>query len=457
MNSKKILFPVLITGTLITAAIGAKAQQKAPFTKEISQEVPSQKGSLIRIVSSSRKVTVKSWDQPKVKVTLELTYSDSAAQKRSDAEWFENLGMNIKPFSNRVDILTGNTITISGLTRTGTEVRKVAPGQLYYSSPSDGEIIERRKTVPTKKDRLEEVIVTGKPTTLSNSKLEEVIVKGYSSGSYSRPIVRVMTIMVPTGCKLDIDDKYGDVVIGMNLDGAKLKISNGALDAQDIKDLQLTGTYCNANLGNVEKAEIEFSNGTFRAQNINDLDMDSKSSTIEYEKGNYLYMRSQADEYTIASIDKIDGRKVYGSIKIDQLNTSFDIEGNNADIKFRNISPEVTLIKINNRYADVRLPVKTLKNYYVDFIGNYSTVFAPFQKEVVKEEEKKEGDATTTSTSKEKDSYIVIDDVSGKGDKIRRSAVGEVAPRHFTSTVGDTKGKHTRIELTCHSCTVDFK
>ncbi len=64
-----------------------------------------------------------------------------------------------------------------------------------------------------------------------------------------------MSIMVPTGCKLDIENKYGDVVIGMNVDEAKLEINNGALDAQDIKDLKLTGNYCNANLGNIDKAE----------------------------------------------------------------------------------------------------------------------------------------------------------------------------------------------------------
>ncbi len=184
--------------------------------------------------------------------------------------------------------------------------------------------------------------------------------------------------------------------------------------------------------------------------------MDSKSSTIEYEKGNYLYVRSQADNYTIDAIDKVDGRKVYGSFKIDQLNNSFDLEGNNVDIKFRNIGPDVTLIKINNKYGDVRLPVKNLKNYYVDFIGNYSTVFAPFQKEVVKEEEekkdeKKEGDGD----SKLKD--VVVTGYAQDYRKGGAAGVGEVAPRHFTSAVGDTKGKHTRIELTCHSCTVDFK
>lgn len=453
MNSKKLLVSVLMTGTLITAAIGAKAQ-KAPFTREISQEVASQKGSLIRIVSASSKVSIKSWDQSKVKVTLEFYYGDSAAQKRSDAELFEDLGVNIKPFSNRVDILTGASSMNTSIYKAGVPTKKTTYGIVgQYTTPK--EILVRGFKSPPAAQQGQ------------GNKLEAVTAIGYNS---YRPILRTMTILVPAGCKLDLENKYGDVVIGMNLDQAKLEISNGALDAGDIKDLQLTGNYCNANLGNVEKAEVEFNNGTFRAQNINDLDMDSKSSTIEYEKGGYLYLRSQADEYTIASIDKIDGRKVYGSLKIDQLNTSFDLEGNNVDIKFRNISPEATLIKINNRYGDVRLPVRNLKNYYVDFIGNYSTVFAPFQKEVVKEEEKKEGDATATATPANGNAAgtvaanvattgRVIEDVElyNKLGPARRSAVGEVAPRHFTSTVGDIKGKYTRIELTCHSCTVDFK
>jgi len=433
MNSKKILFALLITCALVIATISTQAQG-APFSKEINQEVPSQKGSLIRIVTGSPKISVKSWDQAKVKVTIDFEYSDSAAQKRQDADWFEYLGINIKPFTNRVDILTSAAGNFRGMSsdmkpRPGMGLK----GEFNYDYPKEG--MKQIKKGPG--DRLKEE----------------------TAKSYGRSMVRSITIMVCAGCKLDLDNKYGDVSIAMNLDEAKLKINNGALDAQDIKDLQLTGSYCNANLGNIDKAEIELSNGTLRAQNITNLDLDAKSSTFEYEKGTYLYLRSQGDNITIASIDKIDGRKVYGSLKIDQLNGSFDLEGNNVDIKFRDISPEATLIRINDRYGDLRLPVKSLKNYYVDFIGNYSTVFAPFQKEVVKDEEKKEGDATATGTKDGKGTSTMYDDDRrfNKEAVSRAGGLGEVAPRHFTSTVGDTKGKHTRIELTCHSCTVDFK
>ncbi|WP_276479712.1 DUF4097 family beta strand repeat-containing protein [Paraflavitalea pollutisoli] len=425
MNNKKIIPALLLTGSLILTATAMQAQKT--LTKEVSQEVPSQKGALIRLVTSSRKVVLKPWDQSKVKVTMEVSYDSGFARKaNSDADWFETFGVNIKPFSNRVDILTG---TGSGIANTR-----------VYNNAGKQVFVTDLQTLKAKAGT-----INGQG---NFSSTDGVTVQGYKAG---KPAVELMTIMVPAGCKLDLENKYGDIVIGMNVDEAKLKVSNGALDAQDIKDLKLEGTFCNANLGNIDKAEIEFTNGTFRAQNINDLDMDTKSSTVEYEKGKYLYLRSQNDNLTIDAIDKIDGRKVYGSIKIDQLNNSFDLEGNNVDIKFRNISQDVTLIKINNKYGDVRLPVKGLTNYYVDFIGNYSTVFAPFQKEVVKEEEKKpaEGEAAAKST---------LEDVRiTYARKGTGTSLGEVAPRHFTSTVGDTKGKHTRIELTCHSCTVDFK
>jgi hypothetical protein len=436
MNNKRLaLFPsLLLAGTLITTGIQTQAQ--STLTKELTQEVASQKGSLIRIVSSSRKVSIKSWDQPKVKVTMEVVYDTSYPRKnKTDVEWFEDLGIHIKPFSNRVDILTAPSAHIvSGKIYTTTYPKEVIV---------DGQHINPGKKVPLK--------VKTVPGSQQGNKLEEVVVSGYR-----RPTIRIMSIMVPTGCKLDIENNYGDVIIAMNVDDAKLEISNGTLDAQDIKDLKLVANYCNANLGNIDKAEVEFKNGSFRAQTINDLDMDSRSSSIEYEKGNYLYVRSDADHYTIDAIDKVDGRKTYGSIKIDQLNTSFDLEGNNVDIKIRNIGQDVSLIKINNKYGDLRLPVKNLKNYFVDFIGEYSTVFAPFQKEVVKEEEKKETEGSTTSTTKERIKEVTVVGYGTNRQKISATSA-EVAPRHFTSTMGDTKGKHTRIELTCHYCTLDFK
>lgn len=432
MTMKKLLYLSFI----LTVFIGTRTQaQKAP-TREVSSEANLAKGSLVRIVGANRKLNIKSWDQSKVKVSVTFAY-DSATKYTSQEETMEALGISMKPFSNRVDILANRSSKLSSL-----EPLTVVGYQKKAASP-DGRNAAEMAYV--------DALVA---TTRSADRT------GY--GSAGRTMLKLSTtsiisldIMVPAGSKLDIDNQYGDVVIGMNLDEAKLDISNGALDMQDVKKLELTGKYCNANFGNIENAEIEFQNGTLHAQNIADLDLDSKYSTIEFEKGKYLYLRSQADNISIDEIDKVEGRKTYGSVRIDMLNGNFDLEGNNVDIKIRNINPQVEMIKINNKYGDVRLPVKSLKNYFVDFTGYYSAVFTPFPKTIVQEEEKKREDNNADLEEKK----VELVELAQAGEYYRTSSTlaGEMAPKRFTGTVGDISGKHTRFQLTCHSCTVDFK
>lgn len=421
----------IVTSCLLTIT-GVQAQK--PGTREFSSEASVTKGSVVRIMGSNRKMNIKSWDQQKVKVSVTYVY-DSA--NMDIAESMESLGISIKPFSGRVEILANRSVSLSSnnvVTVTGYPKKKV-PGPTTEQRAAEMAYAEDLLTTTQARSRAgQNVYVHGSG------------VRGFRSGTE----IMSMDIMVPAGSKLDIDNKYGDVLIDMNLDEAKLDISNGSLELRDVKNLELIGKYCNANFGNIEKAEIEFQNGTLHAQSINDLDLDSKYSTIEYEKGKDLFIRSQADNITIDEISKIDGRKTYGSIRIDMLNGNFDLDGINVDIKIRNINPQVEMIKISNKYGDVRLPVKNLKNYFVDFTGFYSNVFTPFTKTIVKEDEKK----TTAENSTQELTEIAL---AGEYHRSSAMVAGEIAPKRFTGTVGDVNGKHTRFQLTCHSCTVDFK
>ncbi len=437
---KKLFFIIAVFVVFVVA----DAQAQKPLTREVTTETNVSKGSLVRIVGANRRLNIKSWDQAKIKVSVQVAY-DSSIKSNTNEEWLEALGISLKTFSNRVDIMANRSGNLRSGSLDGVTV-------LGYS--------KKKTAQPTAEQRSADMVYADAvnqnsrlATTRSLTSGQQVYTTAGDLFPSTAANIVSMDILVPAGSKLDIDNQYGDVTIAMNLDEAKLDISNGALDAQDVKNLELTGKYCNANFGNIEKAEIEFSNGTFHARNIDDLDLDSKYSTIEFEKGKYMYLRSQTDNITIDEIDKVDGRKTYGSIRIDMLNGNFDLEGNNVDIKIRNINPQVEMIKINNKYGDVRLPVKSLKNYFVDFTGYYSTVFTPFPKTIVKEEEKKPAEA-----SKEKSEQEVRDMVLA-GEYFQRSSTlaGEMAPKRFTGAVGDVNGRHTRFQLTCHSCTVDFK
>jgi hypothetical protein len=119
-------------------------------------------------------------------------------------------------------------------------------------------------------------------------------------------------------------------------------------------------------------------------------------------------------------------------------------------VKVRNIAASLESIKINNKYADIRLPMRNVKSYSVAYVGAYSTVYAGFEKKPMEEKEI----ANKTSTLKESA-------VAGapRPNTNRYSSFGggdgEAASYFFTATVGDGKG--AKLDLKCQNCTVDFK
>lgn len=427
----KLITSVLLTLTLMLISNSNIYAQKRT-TREVSVEAPATNDALVRITGVVSRLTVKSWNQSKAKITVQLEYDSTITG--TDEELLESLGISLRSFSNRVDIATGR----GG----GFNARQ----------------IERKSTKPTVSTNLGNP--PAKPMEYADNQAAKTIYKSKLEGKpvmierVQNLVARHITVFVPVDVQLDIRNRYGDVTIAMNVEKAHLEISNGTLDAQDIKNLELVGRLCHANFSNIDRALVEFENGDLRAREIDDLDLDSKGATIEYEKGDYLYMRSQNDEIIIDEIKKVEGRKTYGNIRIDKLRGDFDLEGNNADVKLRDIDTEVKLIRINNKYADLRLPVRNLVNYFVDFNGYYSMVYAPFRKDIPREDPAKETNKADTVT--------VVAVQTGKvrengAHRIFRQEGGDVAPHRFTSTVGDVKGRHTRFEIICNSCTLDFK
>ena len=259
-----------------------------------------------------------------------------------------------------------------------------------------------------------------------------------------------LVVYVPSDVKLEIENKYGNINIGDNYKEASLNITNGSLDARKIADLKLISKYSSVNIGDVDDAEIEVENGNFTAGNIKQLDIDSKYSTIEYDNGTNMIIRSQNDNYIVESLDNLQGRKSYGSFRLNKLVKSFDLDGQNADLRIKNMMRGVEKVKLNDRYADIRLPVKELQNYAVNFEGNYSTVYGPFEKHVPEVSAADKKEIENNKNTSENTIYFV------NGNEYKNRS-GEKAPPIFSASVGDIKGPHTQFNIICNQCTVDFK
>lgn len=415
-------------------------------SKEISQEINMPKGGEIYIENSSLAIQVKTWDQPKVKLATTIQLAKESLL--TDAECFERIGISLKALGTSVKIKSNNSKF----------------GSVYSYSTNMN-------------TSLAPITVTGFPT--ENSSRYGTVVR-YNDNRKEQK--RVLIIYVPAGSKMDIETKYSDVQLPAGIGDVLLDISNGNLEAENLNKLRLRSKYSNANVRDIKDAEIEFSNGRFSANNIDDLDIESKYATIEMASAKKIKMVSTNDEFEVEDVADILGRKNYGNLRITRLSGSLELDGSNADIKIRNVGSNVKLIKVDNRYADIRIPLRDTKNYAVNFLGNYSTVYADFEKTPA---EVTEADMASLSkivsvsnisaTTIPAKPVQVVSGIQGgtisgtlaPAQSSTMTATGKVAlgtlatrsgsntPVKFSATVGDGKG--LKIDLKCQNCTVDFK
>jgi|GEM_PF-677261 len=461
---------------------------KTPKEVEVVKEVDAVKGSTIHINTTGRNLDIRTWSDNKVKVVTKMFVEDG--ETATNDELFDKSGMTLKSLNNRVDLNAKQSLrtwyTVGDAVGARNDWNK-----LSYTLPlenkdlaviQDRQILKERERA-LKDDKLRRAqgeklrkaetkiyqldtsltrLRTLMPTLAGTEALTFATTNdgygfsyGFNNGGHN-----TLTIYIPSGSKLDIDDKNGNITLTEDYSDATINISNANLDARKINNLTLTAKYSNVNIGDVDDAEIEFEHGSFTAGNIKNLDMDSKSSTIEYESGDNLTLRSQNDNYTIESLKTLNGRKTYGDLRITKLYQGIDLEGANADIRIRHLMPEVQKVKINDKYADIRLPVRDLKNYTVSFKGNYSTVFAPFEKIVAKEDTDKKEDTKKTTDKKKDDKTLLTTGYYVRDNKLFTFGGDnglEKSPSNFTAKVGDTSGQHTQFDLTCQQCNVDFK
>jgi len=416
-------------------------------SKEVSKEISVPQSADIYIENASRGIVVKTWDQQKVKVTTTIYYDGET--KLTDDEWLEKINLSLKTLGSSVKIKSGN----------------VEGGSLYaYSYPSPA--------------------IAGTFGNISSSRGGVAVFNGSGQNIGSKNnLKRIVTITVPAGSKLDIESKYSDVTIPAGIVDVNVDITNGNLEAENLNKLVLRSKYSNANIGDVKTAELEFTNGRFSAKNIDDLDIESKNATIEMAIAKKMVMRSTSDEYELEEAGEVRGKKTYGSLRITKLNGSLEMDGSNANVKIRKVGPASSLIKIDGKYADIRIPLRETKNYFIDFAGTYSSVYGNFERVVpltLSKKDEKTGAAITEGkkvTEEKNLTAVTIDKVRLSPEEKNLAAVtidkialspapramyaggsawsDNYGPSKFTATVGDGKG--LRVEIKCPNCTVDFK
>ena len=328
------------------------------------------KNSSIKISATNRNVNVISWNEDKVKVV----FVGVAADPSSVDDKMDKLGVMIHQLGNNLNIMIkeGDYSSINSMNDFDQDN--------VTSSPDNG---------------------SSKPSTMHSLKDKKSI-----------------TIYVPQADKIKLDSRFGNISFTNYFPSLNLDITNGSVDAEKIGSLLLSSRYANFSATDIDNAEVDFINGNLTINNINRAALDTKYSTIEIASVKDLTMSSTNDEYILDEVNEVIAVKNYGNFRIGKLSGNIELNGINAEVKIRNIASTVSKIKIDNKYADIRLPLKSIKNFNINYAGPYSNISAPFDIQ-------KEG-----------------------GDEDLRFSVNSGR----SSAMGATK-----IDMKCLHCTIDFR
>jgi hypothetical protein len=390
-ESVKSKEPTKHTKSAQTAKGAKPAKTAEPATpaksREVTAEFPCDAEAVVFLENMLYGIHIIATSDNKVRAVTTVQYHGPDI---SNDQWLKILGLQLSGTTKNIVVRTGGS-------RAENQASRVIVNRVYKKGTTD---------VYTK-------------TLLPNG--IAILDSGGNWVNKKSNIRRTIVLYIPARAKTDIESRYGDITLESNMGETKIRINNANLVMKNADVCTITSDYARIYTDQVNNMKAEIKNGSFSAKNIGHLEINSANSTIEITSIQKLDMLSELDQYDIEEAGVISGEKKYGDLRVTSLKTSFDITGNNADIKIRIIEPAVGLVKIDNKYANLRLPVSNLKNYTLSLEGGSTNTYAPFIKK----------DETGSSAPENKD----------QGSS-------------FKATAGT--GKPTTFNLKCNNCMVDL-
>ncbi len=192
-------------------------------------------------------------------------------------------------------------------------------------------------------------------------------------------------INTPSDKNLVVSNKYGNTVVNKLNANGDFNIQYGNINANELiapanGKMNLNLAYGNGNIQTTGDINIEVSySSNLTLGTINDLQLESKYSTVEFEKGRIIKIDSKYDKFSFGKVKSVTANTKYSNLKIDYLATSLKIESGYGGVKVNEIAPDFESVSITNSYGQISLGLNNA-SYTVDATCNYCGISYPNQR-----------------------------------------------------------------------------
>ncbi len=166
------------------------------------------------------------------------------------------------------------------------------------------------------------------------------------------------TIYLPARASLDIDNKFGDVVLEGWRGNLKALIEHGDVFlGQEIGQIDLNMAYGKIKGRTVNYGSIELKNGSLDLQKMQKLRLKSQGSTVSITSVDELELFSNKDGIDIDSLKSITGELKFTTLEVDKIDASADMEMKISDFTVNKIQKEDASIVLKQEDSEIKLNI----------------------------------------------------------------------------------------------------
>jgi len=336
MYNPKLIFSFLLFAVALFAEQAGTMAQTFSNTKSVSHSYKVTPETTVEINNKYGKIHVIPWDKDSVRITASLSvYSNNLSR--------------LEKVKNSIDFkFTVTKFYISAFTDFGT---------------SSNQILTELKS-------LSDAIITGQNQIEIN-----------------------YLVYCPAQINLNLVNKFGDIYIDDMIGKLKISLSNGDLKINSVEgESQIELAFGSGIINDMREGQLSVSYSDLKIKDAMRIDIDSKSSTVNIDRADFIKIMSRRDKYFINTVENFYSNSEFSQIWIENLLCDIDCTLKYGSLTLSEIKKEFCNINLNSEYADLNLTLSESSKYEADiFYPDGASVNFPVNKDKYNFRNEREG------------------------------------------------------------------
>ncbi|MCB0704545.1 MAG: hypothetical protein KDC34_04520 [Saprospiraceae bacterium] len=212
-------------------------------------------------------------------------------------------------------------------------------------------------------------------------------------------------VWIPNTVQLNIDNKYGDILIAEMKGKTSINLQYGNIQLQKLsEDLYLDFSHGTGQIGQVKDIEGKLSYCNLQLEQARDLKLETSYSNLQIEHAAEMFINAKYNNFKIQQISAFDYEGRYDVVDIEQVdrfratakysdfrlgnvtdNASFDLEFGVVNIE--HISPQFSEVNLVGQFTDYKVNLEPGTPYMLQAAADYAGVSYPASLKVTFEKE----------------------------------------------------------------------